>query len=123
MHPGSQVAVFDTYSADGKRASRAVRRAADRTRSPAQRRHPHQAGAAQGDGTRGGPGPGQRHERQLGRRPGRRRARRRGQNVGLVTVAVSQADAERLILLSENGLPYLALLTPFHTSFDAVPRR
>jgi pilus assembly protein CpaB len=33
-----------------------------------------------------------------------------GQNAGLVTVAVSQADATKLIQLSENGLPYLALL-------------
>ena len=33
-----------------------------------------------------------------------------GQNAGLVTVAVSQADASKLIQLSENGLPYLALL-------------
>jgi pilus assembly protein CpaB len=31
-------------------------------------------------------------------------------NVGLITVAVSQADASQLIQLSENGLPYLALL-------------
>jgi pilus assembly protein CpaB len=29
----------------------------------------------------------------------------------LVTVAVSQADAERLITLTQAGLPYLALLT------------
>lgn len=33
-----------------------------------------------------------------------------GQNTGLITVAVSQADASKLIALSENGLPYLALL-------------
>ena len=32
------------------------------------------------------------------------------QNVSLITVAVSQADASKLIALSENGLPYLALL-------------
>jgi pilus assembly protein CpaB len=31
-------------------------------------------------------------------------------NVGLITVAVSQADASQLIQLTENGLPYLALL-------------
>jgi pilus assembly protein CpaB len=31
-------------------------------------------------------------------------------NVGLVTLALSQADASRLIAISENGLPYLALL-------------
>jgi pilus assembly protein CpaB len=30
----------------------------------------------------------------------------------LVTLAVSQANAERLIQLTESGLPYLALLTP-----------
>jgi pilus assembly protein CpaB len=32
------------------------------------------------------------------------------QNTELVTVAVNQADAERLILLTEDGLPYLALV-------------
>lgn len=32
-----------------------------------------------------------------------------GQNVSLITVAVSQADASQLIQISENGLPYLAL--------------
>jgi pilus assembly protein CpaB len=37
----------------------------------------------------------------------------------LVTMAVSQPDAERLILLTETGLPYLALLTPSsQTGFD-----
>ena len=30
----------------------------------------------------------------------------------LVTLAVSQANAERLIQLSEAGMPYLALLSP-----------
>jgi pilus assembly protein CpaB len=30
----------------------------------------------------------------------------------LVTVAVNQDDAERLILLTQTGLPYLALLGP-----------
>jgi pilus assembly protein CpaB len=40
----------------------------------------------------------------------------------LVTFAVSQADAERLILLSETGVAYLALLTPAsQTGFDAAP--
>jgi pilus assembly protein CpaB len=34
-----------------------------------------------------------------------------GQGSTLVTLAVSQANAERLIQLSETGLPYLALLT------------
>jgi pilus assembly protein CpaB len=33
-----------------------------------------------------------------------------GQNSDLITVAVSQADASQLIQMSENGLPYLALL-------------
>jgi pilus assembly protein CpaB len=40
----------------------------------------------------------------------------------LVTLAVSQANAERLILISQTGLPYLALLTGSSlTRFDAVP--
>ena len=39
----------------------------------------------------------------------------------LVTMAVNQANAERLILLTETGVSYLALLTPSsHTSFDAA---
>ena len=38
----------------------------------------------------------------------------------LVTLAVSQADAERLILIDEVGLPYLALLSgASHTAFDS----
>ena len=39
----------------------------------------------------------------------------------LVTMAVDQADAERLILLTETGVSYLALLTPSsHTRFDTA---
>jgi pilus assembly protein CpaB len=39
----------------------------------------------------------------------------------LVTMAVNQANAERLILLTETGVSYLALLTPSsHTAFDAA---
>jgi pilus assembly protein CpaB len=34
-----------------------------------------------------------------------------GQGSTLVTLAVNQADAERLIQLTETGMPYLALLT------------
>jgi pilus assembly protein CpaB len=38
----------------------------------------------------------------------------------LVTLAVSQANAERLILVTRAGLPYLALLTPSsQTGFDS----
>jgi pilus assembly protein CpaB len=44
------------------------------------------------------------------------------QSAMLVTLAVRQADAERLIQLEEAGLPYLALLTPTsQTRFDTVP--
>jgi pilus assembly protein CpaB len=45
-----------------------------------------------------------------------------------VTFAVSQADAERLIQLTETGLPYLALLngasatTPDATLVPLLPR-
>jgi pilus assembly protein CpaB len=40
----------------------------------------------------------------------------------LVTMAVSQADAERLILLTETGVSYLALLTPSSkTGFTSLP--
>jgi pilus assembly protein CpaB len=39
----------------------------------------------------------------------------------LITFAVNQADAERLILLTETGVTYLALLTPSSkTGFDAA---
>jgi len=39
----------------------------------------------------------------------------------LVTMAVDQADAERLILLTETGVSYLALLTSSsHTAFDTA---
>ena len=44
------------------------------------------------------------------------------QGTVLVTLAVRQADAERLIQLDEAGLPYLALLTPTsQTGFDTAP--
>jgi pilus assembly protein CpaB len=44
------------------------------------------------------------------------------QGTVLVTLAVNQADAERVIQLAEVGLPYLALLTPVsHTRFDTGP--
>jgi pilus assembly protein CpaB len=44
------------------------------------------------------------------------------QGAVLVTLAVQQADAQRLIQIGEAGLPYLALLTPTsQTRFDAVP--
>jgi len=39
----------------------------------------------------------------------------------LVTMAVNQGNAERLILLTETGVSYLALLTPSsHTAFDTA---
>jgi pilus assembly protein CpaB len=39
----------------------------------------------------------------------------------MVTMAASQADAERLIVLTETGLPYLALLSPSsQVGFDTV---
>jgi pilus assembly protein CpaB len=41
------------------------------------------------------------------------------QNTVMVTLAVSQADAERLITLDSSGLTYMALLTPSsHTAYD-----
>lgn len=44
------------------------------------------------------------------------------QGAVLVTLAVAQADAERLIEIGEAGLPYLALLTSTsQTRFDAAP--
>lgn len=44
-----------------------------------------------------------------------------GQSTVLVTLAVSQTDAERLILVSQTGLPYLALLSgSSRTGLDAT---
>jgi pilus assembly protein CpaB len=44
-----------------------------------------------------------------------------GTGAELVTFAVSQADAQRLITLSQVGIPYLALLTPSsETGFSAA---
>lgn len=44
------------------------------------------------------------------------------QGAVLVTLAVRQDDAERIIQLSQAGLPYLALLTPTsQTGFDVAP--
>jgi pilus assembly protein CpaB len=44
------------------------------------------------------------------------------QGAELVTLAVSQADAERVIQVAETGMPYLALLTPeSHTHIDTAP--
>jgi pilus assembly protein CpaB len=44
------------------------------------------------------------------------------QGAVMVTLAVQQADAQRLIELDEAGLPYLALLTPnSQTGVDSVP--
>jgi pilus assembly protein CpaB len=43
------------------------------------------------------------------------------QNIVMVTLAVSQPDAERLITLDSSGLTYMALLTPSsHTAFDTA---
>jgi pilus assembly protein CpaB len=44
------------------------------------------------------------------------------QGTELVTLAVNQADAERVIQIAETGMPYLALLTPeSHTHNDTAP--
>jgi pilus assembly protein CpaB len=44
------------------------------------------------------------------------------QGAELVTLAVSQVDAERVIQVAETGMPYLALLTPeSHTHNDTGP--
>jgi pilus assembly protein CpaB len=44
------------------------------------------------------------------------------QGTELVTLAVKQADAERVIKVVETGMPYLALLTPnSHTHPDTAP--
>jgi pilus assembly protein CpaB len=127
LHPGSQVAVFDTLAPGGASNSSSGGLTAQPNCSG-----PHtqqQLGAA-------------RTRIMLpkvqvlavGQAGGQSQAKSTGfgasssattQNTVLVTLAVSQPDAERLILLAETGLPYLALLTDSsRTGPDtgAVPR-
>ena len=107
VHAGSQVAIFDTFSSQSLSSSE----------SCSQSGESHQGQASGTVETRvvlprvmvlavGSPGSGQ------GGSGSGLNAGSQSQGGVLVTLAVDQADAERVIQLTETGLPYLALLTP-----------
>lgn len=104
LHAGSQVAVFET-TADGNSAiTGQAACSGSHTFNPAQNFRtslvfPKVTVLAVGQST-GGQSSSSTSTSNSGSAP----------NVGLITLAVNQADASRLIQLSENGLPYLALL-------------
>jgi len=114
VHAGSQVAIFDTFSSQSLSSSE----------SCSQSGESHQGQASGTVETRvvlprvmvlavGSPGSGQ------GGSGSGLNAGSQSQGGVLVTLAVDQADAERVIQLTETGLPYLALLTPAsQTGFD-----
>jgi len=114
VHAGSQVAIFDTFSSQSLSSSE----------SCSQSGESHQGQASGTVETRvvlprvmvlavGSPGSGQ------GGSGSGLNAGSQSQGGVLVTLAVDQADAERVIQLTETALPYLALLTPAaQTGFD-----
>ena len=114
VHAGSQVAIFDTFSSQSLSSSE----------SCSQSGVSHQGQVSGTVETRvvlprvlvlavGAPGTGQ------GSSASGLGAGSQSQGGVLVTFAVDQADAERVIQLTETGLPYLALLTPAsQTGFD-----
>jgi len=114
VHAGSQVAIFDTFSSQSLSSSE----------SCSQSGESHQGQASGTVETRvvlprvlvlavGGPASGP------GSSGSGLSAGSQSQGGVLVTLAVDQADAERVIELTETGLPYLALLTPAsQTGFD-----
>jgi pilus assembly protein CpaB len=114
VRAGSQVAIFDTFSSQSLSSSE----------SCSQSGVSHQGQSSGTVETRvvlprvlvlavGSPGSGQ------GSSASGLGAGSQSQGGVLVTFAVDQADAERVIQLTETGLPYLALLTPAsQTGFD-----
>ena len=114
VHAGSQVAIFDTFSSQSMSSSE----------SCSQSGESHQGQSSGTVETRvvlprvmvlavGSPGSGQ------GGTGSGLDTGSQSQGGVLVTLAVDQADAERVIELTETGLPYLALLTPAsQTGFD-----
>jgi pilus assembly protein CpaB len=123
VQPGSEVAVFDTYSTTKLNVQENCSGTSQSHQSTAQgpvltrvvlpRVLVLSVGSAPASGTSGSPGSGN-------------SAEANSPTAGtsgpvLVTMAVNQANAERLILLTETGVSYLALLTPSsHTAFDAA---
>jgi pilus assembly protein CpaB len=115
VHAGSQVAIFDTFSSQSLSSSESCSQSGVsrqgqasgtvETRVVLPRVLVLAVGGPSSSG-QGGSGSG------LG-------AGSQSQGGVLVTLAVDQADAERVIELTETGLPYLALLTPAsQTGFD-----
>jgi pilus assembly protein CpaB len=114
VHAGSQVAIFDTFSSQSLSSSESCSQSGVSRQGQASGTVetrvvlPRVLVLAVGgpSSSQGGSGSG------LG-------AGSQSQGGVLVTLAVDQADAERVIELTETGLPYLALLTPAsQTGFD-----
>lgn len=124
LQPGSEVAVFDTYggkslnvqeSCGGSHSAQVV--GAVHTRMVLPRVKILSVGTGPAGGGSSSTTSSSLTSSSSSSQPG---AANQSQQV-LVTLAVDQADAERLILLNEAGLPYLALLTPTsQTKFDTT---
>jgi pilus assembly protein CpaB len=123
VQPGSEVAVFDTYSptklnvqencSASSQSHQASAQGAVLTRVVLPRVLVLSVGSAPASGTNGN------SESNNSAEASSTTAGTSGPV--LVTMAVNQANAERLILLTETGVSYLALLTPSsHTIFDAA---
>ncbi len=123
VQPGSQVAVFDTYSTTKLSVQENCSGTSQSHQSSAQgpvltrvvlpRVLVLSVGSAPATGTSGTSGSSDQAETSS--------ATSGTSGPVLVTMAVNQANAERLILLTETGVSYLALLTPSsHTAFDAA---
>lgn len=122
VQAGSQVAVFDTYGAknlsiqencgSSGQSHQSQTNGAVRTRIVLPRVLVLSVGAAAANAS---------HANGLLAQGGTGSSASSGTAPELITFAVSQADAERLILLTETGVTYLALLTPSsQTGFDAA---
>jgi pilus assembly protein CpaB len=110
VQAGSQVAIFDTVSSQPMNPQQSCSQLGQvrQAQASGQTRMllPKVQVLALGTGSSGGSGTG---------------ATSQAQGSVLVTLAVDQADAERVIQVAETGLPYLALLTPdSQTGFDTT---
>jgi len=124
VQPGSEVAVFDTFSSKGVQgncsgsgggSNQASGPALVRTRIVLPRVLVLSVGAAPSGGTSGT------SATSANSTTAAAPATTSTSGPVLVTMAVDQADAERLILLTETGVSYLALLTSSsHTAFDTA---
>jgi pilus assembly protein CpaB len=116
VHAGSQVAIFDTVSTKSMNSQQSCNQAGQSQQTqvsgtvvtrvvlPRVQVLSVGSGAAASGGSSSGTSAGS-----------------QAQGAVLVTFAVDQSDAERVIQLTETGLPYLGLLTPSsHTGFDTT---